>query len=225
MREPIEHLCRQIDYTFADSNLIEQALTHRSAGVENNERFEYLGDSILGFVVADELFQRFSQADEGQLSRLRAKLVKKESLASVARELNLGDYLLLGAGELRSGGQSRDSILADALEALIAAVYLDKGYPASRTLILKLFDKRISALSADAPQKDPKTRLQEFLQSKRLPLPTYQVTEISGEQHDQNFTVSCTVETLQRSTVGTGSSRRRAEQDAAKKFLDDLIHV
>ncbi len=225
MREPIEHLCRQIDYTFTKSHLIEQALTHRSAGNENNERFEYLGDSILGFVIADELFQRFQEADEGQLSRLRAKLVKKESLASIARELNLGTYLMLGPGELRSGGQSRDSILADALEALIAAVYLDNGYQASRALILNLFENRLSALSPNAPQKDPKTRLQEFLQSKRLPLPTYVVTEISGEQHDQSFMVSCTVESLQRRTVGAGSSRRRAEQDAAKKLLDELKHV
>jgi ribonuclease-3 len=222
LRESSEGLCRAIDYRFADGKLIEIALTHRSAGSPNNERLEFLGDAILGFVIADELFSSFPTADEGQLSRLRAGLVRKETLARVGRELELGKYLALGPGELRSGGQSRDSILADSLEALLAAVYLDGGYESVRAIILNLFSRRIGSLSLDSHQKDPKTRLQEFLQARQLSLPEYETLEVSGDQHAQSFVVKCVVEALGMEMTGEGSSRRKAEQEAAGRMLESL---
>ncbi len=221
----MERLLKAIDYTFSDHRLVETALTHRSAGAQNNERLEFLGDAILGFVIADELCRHFEGADEGQLSRLRARLVKGESLAALARELKLGDYLALGAGELRSGGQGRDSILADALEALFAAVYLDGGYEAARRVVLNLFQPRLKTLSLDAQQKDPKTRLQEYLQARRLGLPTYSVVSIAGEQHDQLFRVKCIAPHLEQESEGTGSSRRKAEQAAAERLLARLTRA
>jgi ribonuclease-3 len=217
-----ERLCRAIDYQFVDGKLVEIALTHRSAGSPNNERLEFLGDAILGFVIADELFRSFPTADEGQLSRLRAGLVRKETLARVGRELDLGKYLVLGPGELRSGGQSRDSILADSLEALLAAVYLDGGYESVRAIILNLFNDRVRSLSLDSHQKDPKTRLQEFLQARQLSLPEYETLEISGDQHAQTFVVKCLVEALGMEVTGDGSSRRKAEQEAAGRMLELL---
>ena len=165
MRVPIEYLCRKIGYDFSDKALIDKALTHRSAGGTNNERMEFLGDSILGFVVADELFNNLAHADEGDMSRLRSNLVRGATLAELAREIDLGDYLLLGPGELRSGGQSRDSILADALEAIFAAVYLDGGYVAARMVILDLYKNRLDDITTEKQLKDPKTRLQEYLQA------------------------------------------------------------
>ncbi|PLY14074.1 MAG: ribonuclease III [Sedimenticola sp.] len=224
MREPVERLSRALDYQFSNSQLIDTALTHRSAGSDNNERLEFLGDSILGFIIADELYSRFADADEGQLSRLRAKLVKKESLASIARELEIGSYLNLGPGELRSGGHSRDSILADAFEAILAAIYLDSGYENTRTVILRLFTSRLNKISEKAFQKDPKTQLQELLQSKKLPLPEYAILEITGLQHDQQFSIACKVSNLDYQTTGVGNSRRSAEQSAAKKFLEILTN-
>ncbi len=220
MREPADRLGQALGYRFRDPERLERALTHRSAGPVNNERQEFLGDAILGFIVADVLYHRFPDASEGDLSRLRARLVKKESLAEVAREMELGRYLRLGAGELRSGGQSRDSILADALEAVVAAVYLDGGYQAARELVLGLFRNRLEGLPADAREKDPKTRLQEWLQSRRLPLPSYAIERISGKQHDQEFTVVCRVEALDLATRGRGGSRRKAEQEAAREMLE-----
>lgn len=225
MREPLERLSRRINYDFKDRELVAIALTHRSAGSANNERLEFLGDSILGFVIADELYQRFPKANEGQLSRLRAGLVKGESLARIGRGIDLGDYLFLGPGELRSGGQSRDSIIADALEALFAAVYLDGGYEQSRTVILALFNKRLEALTLDSQQKDPKTRLQELLQARKLSLPTYTIISVSGEQHDQTFSVSCEVPGIAFTSEGVGASRRKAEQAAALNLLDQLTNV
>lgn len=219
MREPIHLLSQRIGHQFEDQSLLEQALTHRSAGSANNERQEFLGDAILGFVVADELYRRFPEADEGRLSRLRAGLVKRETLAAVARQLELGKYLALGPGELRTGGHARDSTLADALEALFAAVYQDAGYQAARRMIRALLQSRLDALAMRALEKDPKTRLQELLQSRRLPLPDYQVIEVSGEQHQQQFTVNCRVAGSTGSTTGSGSSRRKAEQAAAKEYL------
>ena len=219
MREPIQRLSQSIGYDFKDRGLADRALTHRSAGSNNNERQEFLGDAILGFIIADALYHRFPTADEGQLSRLRAGLVKRETLAEIARRLELGKYLVLGPGELRSGGHARDSTLADALEALFAAIYQDGGYPAARRVVRALFDSHIEAVSAEGSEKDPKTRLQELLQSRRLPLPNYQVIEVSGEQHQQRFVVSCTVEGSNDRTRGRGTSRRRAEQDAADKLL------
>ncbi len=222
MREPADRLCNAIGYRFTNRELLETALTHRSAGAQNNERQEFLGDAILGFVIADELWGQFPEADEGQLSRLRAKLVKRDALAAVARQLELGRYLLMGPGELRSGGQSRDSTLADALEALLAAVYLDGGYEAARTLILRLFDERVRSLSPDAQEKDPKTRLQEYQQARGLPLPDYEITKVTGEPHDQTFTVRCSIPGSDRESSGSGASRRKAEQAAAKQLLANL---
>ncbi len=225
MREPVERLCRSIGYQFSNLGLVETALTHRSAGSDNNERLEFLGDAILGFVIADYLHANYPQADEGQLSRLRAGLVKGDSLAQIARQLELGKFLNLGAGELRSGGHSRSSILADAVEALFAAVYLDGGYLEARRVVLELFDEKLSRLSKKSQQKDPKTRLQELLQSRKNPLPSYTIVSITGEQHEQCFTVSCQVEELNIMTEGTGSSRRKAEQDAANRFLRQISDV
>ena len=167
MIEPLHQLYRELGYQFSEESLLKQALTHRSAANLNNERLEFLGDAILGFIVADELYRTFPDANEGQLSRLRARLVKKETLAAIARKLDLGNYLNLGAGELRTGGHARDSILADSLEALFAAVYLDSGYQSARDIVLNLYQKRIEELSPEAQGKDPKTRLQEYLQARK----------------------------------------------------------
>ena len=221
----MERLCRSIGYEFTNKGLVETALTHRSVGSINNERLEFLGDAILGFVIADFLYRNYGEADEGELSRLRAALVKGDSLAEIARTLHLGKYLNLGPGELRSGGHSRNSILADAVEALLAAVYLDGGYPAAREMILSLFEKKLASLSRKSQQKDPKTRLQELLQSRKIALPIYTVISITGEQHEQCFTVSCQVEALNLTTEGSGSSRRKAEQSAANQFLRQLENV
>ncbi|MEJ2610075.1 MAG: ribonuclease III [Candidatus Thiodiazotropha sp.] len=222
MKANINKLCRDLKYSFNDPGLMQQALTHRSVGGRNNERLEYLGDAILGFVIADALFHHFSDATEGELSRLRASLVKRDTLAKVAREFKLGDYLNLGPGELRSGGQSRDSILADGVEAILAAIYLDGGYEATRQVILTIFSPRLLKLSPDSHQKDPKTRLQEHLQSNKVGLPSYEIMDVSGEPHEQHFKVLCVIEELSRQTIGFGSSRRKAEQDAALKMMAEL---
>jgi ribonuclease-3 len=220
----IEELYRSFGYKFTDSKIIEQALTHRSAGGINNERFEFLGDAILGFVVADVLFHRFPEATEGEMSRLRASLVKRDTLAAIAREYDLGDYLILGSGELRSGGHTRSSILADGLEAVLGAIYLDSGYETTREAIFRLFSDRLEKISLNDQQKDPKTRLQELMQARKLHLPTYEVTEIRGEPHNQVFQVICVVDELNQKIVGSGSSRRKAEQDAASQLLSLLDH-
>ncbi len=218
----IERLQRRLGYRFDDPRRLLHALTHRSAGPDHNERLEFLGDAILGFEVADWLFRHEKAADEGQLSRMRAHLVKRETLAEVARELQLGDILRLGPGELRSGGQNRDSILADAVEAIIAAVYLDGGIEAARTLVRHLLGERLTTAGQQLQQKDAKTRLQEYLQGRRLSLPRYQVERVEGDQHRQRFTVSCRVDGLDIATEGQGSSRRKAEQQAAAAFLEAL---
>ncbi len=220
MREPVARLQNQLNHQFSDLSLLDTALTHRSAGMKNNERFEFLGDSILGFVIADYLYEKFPGADEGQLSRLRASLVKKEALAKIARELELGKYLRLGQGELRSGGHSRDSILADAVEAVIAAIYLDTDYQRARDFIFQLYAQQLQSVSMSRSAKDPKTQLQETLQSRRIELPEYEVIESSGPQHKQLFIVDCSVKTLGLKASGSGSSKRKAEQDAAKHLLE-----
>ena len=222
MRAPLERLARALDYSFRSSDLMEQALTHRSAAGLNNERLEYLGDALLDFFVAEALYFRFEEADEGQLSRLRAGMVKKESLAAVARSLNLGDYLRLGAGELRSGGHARDSILADATEAVLAAVYLDGGMEAAKRVVLRLFNPKLDEIDPEQALKDPKTRLQEYLQAYKHPLPEYGILEVGGSQHAQRFKVFCRVLALARESLGTGTSRRRAEQQAARNMLAEL---
>ncbi len=198
---------------------MQQALRHRSVGGTNNERLEFLGDAVLGMVIAHELYTRFPKAAEGELSRLRASLVKKPTLAEVARDLKLGDFLVLGSGELKSGGFRRDSILADALEAVFGAIYLDAGFASCRDVILRLYRNRLDATPAAAQLKDPKTRLQEYLQAQHLDLPEYTVTAIQGQAHRQTFEVSCRVAQLDQQANGTGSSRRRAEQDAAACML------
>ncbi len=222
MRESAERLSRALAYEFNDPELLIQALTHRSAGARNNERLEFLGDALLGQFIAEALYFRHAQADEGQLSRLRAGVVKKESLAIVARDLGLGDFLKLGPGELRSGGHTRDSILADAMEAIIAAVYLDGGMQASKALVLCLFERRLRQQDPDQPLKDPKTRLQELLQARQQDLPEYGIIKVGGSQHSQVFEVFCGVQALNEETRGTGPSRRKAEQQAAELMLARL---
>jgi len=220
--EPVERLQRGLGYQFSDQALLHTALTHRSVGSRNNERLEFLGDAILSFVVSDELYRRFPNSDEGRLSRMRATLVRGDTLALIARELSLGDYLHLGQGEMKSGGFRRDSILADAFEAIIGAIYLDRGIDAAREFIHRHLQQRIDEVEPEKSLKDPKTRLQEFLQSRRLPLPNYEVISVSGEAHAQNFRVECHVTGLDEVLVGEGSSRRKAEQMAADMALKRL---
>jgi ribonuclease-3 len=202
--------------------LLEAALTHRSAGGPHNERLEFLGDAVLNCVAAVLVFREFATADEGELSRFRASLVSGETLAAIAADIGLGSQVRLGSGELKSGGFRRKSILADALEALFGAIYLDGGYAAATTVVERLLATRLDKLPSAAELKDPKTRLQETLQARGLPLPVYAVESISGEAHNQLFNVYCVVEALGLKTLGAGASRRRAEQAAAQLLLDEL---
>lgn len=211
-----------LQYEFTDGRLCTQALTHRSAGNPHNERLEFLGDAMLGLIVAEELYRRFPDADEGLLTRLRAALVRRETLADLAVELDLGAHLRLGEGELRSGGFRRASILANALEAILGAIYLDGGYEACRAAITRLFDRRIAKLSAAETAKDPKTALQEWLQARGRPLPVYRTTGVEGAPHDQHFVVECMLEDAMAPVTGEGSSRRHAEQQAAERMLARL---
>jgi ribonuclease-3 len=214
-----DRLILSLGYEFGNGALLEEALTHRSASGRNNERLEFLGDSILNFVIAAELHQSNPHASEGELSRLRASLVKGETLAELAVDLNLGDYLRLGPGELKSGGFRRASILADALEAILGGVYLDGGFEVCRRLILSLYQRRLAELPSVGELKDPKTRLQEHLQARQQALPVYSVLRVSGEAHAQHFTVECSIDEGFR-TVAVGTSRRKAEQEAARKALE-----
>ena len=214
-------LVKKLGHDFNDPTLLEQALTHCSAGSTNNERLEFLGDAVLDCVISEELFQRYPQAREGELSRLRASLVRRDSLAAVAQTLDIGQYMHLGTGERKSGGHHRGSILSDALEAVLGAIYLDGGYDACRTCILGLFSEMLDNLSKIAALKDAKTRLQEHLQSHHSDLPEYRVIEVTGEAHDQCFEVECVV-TGSEPTRGQGRSRRIAEQGAAEKMLSQL---
>ena len=220
MSHSTKKLSKRLGYQFSREELLEIALTHRSVGTPNNERLEYLGDSVLNFMIADALYHRFDEASEGKLSRLRANLVNGETLAGIARILHLGDFLHLGPGELKSGGFSRDSILAGAMEAIIGAVYLDGGFKKSHELVMRIYHDTLEELSLDIPLKDPKTRLQEFLQAQKLPLPSYNVLTITGRDHSQMFNVECVIEGMMDHVVGQGSSRRKAEQDAASKTLE-----
>lgn len=223
MRNP-EKLCRQLGYEFKQPELLDIALTHRSYGSRNNERMEFLGDAVLGYLVSAELYRRFPQASEGALSRLRASLVKGETLASIATELELGDYMSLGSGELKSGGHRRRSILADAFEAIIGAVYLDSGMENASRLVQRFFDDRFSRVDPDTLKKDPKTRLQEYLQARGDELPDYQVVATEGKAHEQRFRVECKIGTFDATVVGEGTSRRKAEQAAAEKMLQALTN-
>ncbi|GAB2718482.1 ribonuclease III [Halomonas garicola] len=222
MSQTLNAFSRRIGYEFNDTALLELAMTHRSYGGRNNERLEFLGDSIVNFVIAQALFERFPEAREGQLSRLRARLVKGQTLAELAREMSFGECLRLGSGEMKSGGHRRDSILADAVEAVIGAIYLDTGMAAVSERILAWFSERLANISLQDTQKDPKTRLQEFLQSRQAALPHYEVVSVKGEAHAQTFTVECHVELLEQHTTGKGASRRHAEQQAAGDALGYL---
>jgi len=215
----ISRLEKSIDYKFENLNLLKEALTHRSAGAKNNERLEFLGDSILNFVIAADLFIRYPKSSEGDLSRLRASLVNKEGLYLVSQDLKLGDYLTLGSGELKSGGYRRNSILADAVEAIFGAVYIDSDLERCRKLILQLYHTQLENIPDANLLKDPKTRLQELLQSRKLGLPDYDVIEVVGQAHNQQFTVSCKIDKLELQTQGKAASRRKAEQQAADKII------
>jgi ribonuclease-3 len=214
-----DRLCREIGYHFKNPDLLGEALTHRSVGSRNYERLEFLGDGALNFVIASELYQRFPEASEGDLSRLRSSLVKGDKLAELAQRYHLGEHLSLGSGELKSGGYRRASILADALEAIFGAVYLDSGFEQCRALILVVYGPSLESLPDPDQLKDPKTRLQEWLQSRKRPLPEYDVVDVSGEAHKQVFTVACKVEGLTKAVLGVGNSRRKAEQEAAQKTM------
>ncbi len=198
------------------------ALTHRSAGSKNNERLEFVGDSILNFVIGNALYEKFPKADEGTLSRLRAGLVNESTLAERARHLKLGDYLILGSGELKSGGFNRDSILSDALEAIIGSIFKDQDFSVAEQWILNLYTDLLKATSADHVVKDPKTRLQEYLQARGLEVPNYRLLSSDGLSHQQVFHVECRVDSCDVVSKGSGLSRKRAEQQAAEKILDQL---
>lgn len=215
-------LAATLGHSFRDQGLLRQALTHRSHGAGHNERLEFLGDAVLNCVIAAMLYKRFGAIDEGDLSRRRARLVRQESLAEVARELDLGPALRLGEGELKSGGAQRPSILADGLEAVFGAIFLDAGFEAASAVIGRLFAPLIDVLDDGAPLKDAKTALQELLQGRRLGLPRYQMTETRGLAHVQEFQVECQVPELDLRFTGAGSSRRNAEQEAARKMLEVL---
>lgn len=219
MTSSLDRLERKLGYSFRDQDLMLLALTHRSFSGCNNERLEFLGDAILNLIAAEALFERFAKAREGQLSRLRARLVKGETLAVLARGFELGDFLRLGSGELKSGGFRRESILADALEALIGAIYLDAGMEAARERVLAWLADEMTDLTLIDTNKDPKTRLQEFLQSRGGELPHYEVADIQGEPHCRTFFVQCSIELLSEATKGQGASRRIAEQVAAAAAL------
>jgi len=215
----INRLSKKIGYNFSKPELLIQALTHRSAKGLHNERLEFLGDSILGFVIAEVLFEKFPKHDEGDLTRMRSSLVKGVTLAELGRDFNLGEHLILGPGELKSGGHRRESILEDAIEAIIGAVYLDSDMCQCKQLILTWFTSRLNAIKPGNEQKDPKTRLQEYVQGRKIPLPLYDVVDTSGQSHNQQFTVRCTTEVIDTEVIAKGTSRRKAEQAAAQQVL------
>jgi len=215
-------LMRALDYQFNDRALLKLALTHRSKGAKNYERLEFLGDSILGFVVADWLYKNYSQLAEGKLSRMRSSLVRKETLAIVARQLNLSDYLILGEGELKSGGYNRDSILADTVESIIGALYLDSGFDAASRFIYSNFASHFDNISEASTFKDAKSQLQEAMQKNALSLPAYTIVGTVGEQHEQEFTVECLISDAGIRAVAVAKSRRLAEQKAASEVLDQF---
>lgn len=222
----MQKLMQSLGYTYTDLAFLELALTHRSVGAHNNERLEFLGDSVINFIIADELYAKFPKASEGQLTRMRAQLVCAEMLTEIAKKLELGKCIILGSGERRSGGHQRSSILADTLEAIVGSIYLDCGMqlPLVKTTILEWYKDHMHMFDDQTAigNKDPKTVLQELMQSKKLELPCYTVVRIEGEQHDQTFYVECTVALLPEATTGVGNSRRKAEQMAAEQVLEKL---
>lgn len=210
-------LIRNLNYRFSDPGLLQRALTHRSKGAHNYERLEFLGDSILNFVISEHLYDRFEDIQEGMLSRMRANLVRKETLAALARQLDLGTHLILGGGELKSGGFNRDSILSDVLEAIIGAIYQDGGMDAARGFVLHIYRDRLDEVHPGRVLKDAKTRLQELLQKQSLDVPVYELLEVTGEPHNQHFLVECRAAGLAQPVRGEGNARRIAEQEAAAK--------
>lgn len=218
-------LSHKLQYVFNNVSLLENALTHRSVSQKNNERLEFLGDSILNFVIASELYNQYPELSEGDLSRLRAVLVNKDFLARLATQMDLGDHLILGIGELKSGGHRRNSILADTLEAILGAVYLDAGYEECRNVIKVLFHAALHNLPDVEHLKDPKTRLQELLQARKMLLPEYEVAQATGKPHNQTFRVICRIQGIDRLSEGIGKSRRKAEQEAASRMLAELIEM
>lgn len=225
MQDNLKRLCRRLNYTFQTPAYLKQALTHCSAGNKNNERLEFLGDSILSFVIANALYELFPEESEGQLSRLRASLVKGDMLAEIALELELGDYLVLGQGELKSGGFRRASILADALEAIFAAIFLDNGLPACKDVIIQLYSTRLQDKNLNNNLKDAKTKLQEYLQAGKFELPIYTLVKVEGDEHDQVFYIECKTLDLNISTQGHGGNRRKAEQHAASLLLEKIVNL
>jgi ribonuclease-3 len=218
-----EALAVRLQHRFQDARLLRQALTHRSYGTEHNERLEFLGDGVLNCAVALLLYQRFPGLPEGHLSRLRANLVNQESLCRIANELGVGEELLLGEGELKSGGFRRPSILADAFEALLGAVVLDGGFDAAARVVDRIYGPLLAELDPTTQGKDPKTLLQEYLQARHLPLPRYNVVQVKGEAHEQQFQVECVIADLEIRTEGEGPSRRSAEQSAARQAYDQAL--
>ena len=218
-----EQFKRLTGYQFKQQGLLLQALTHRSYSRDkNNERLEFLGDSVLNLVISNHIYNRFDAADEGDLSRIRASLVKQATLAQVARSIDLGDHVNLGGGELKSGGYRRASILSDALEAIIGAIYLDSDYAQTETAVLRLFSQQLENIGSATSLKDPKTRLQEYLQARQQELPVYRVEKTSGKSHAQTFTVNCAIYGGELESQGSGSSRKKAEQQAAEILLQKL---
>lgn len=219
MKEFLTKLYASLDYTFKDKKTLQLALAHRSYAKTSNERLEFLGDSLLNFIIADALFHEYTDVEEGELSRLRANLVNGNILAEIAKELDLGEYLLLGVGEKKSGGANRNSILADAVEAIIGAIYLDSDIETCRKSVLKWFATRLQNIDI-VSGKDSKTKLQELLQASKLPLPVYKVAKVEGEAHSQTFYIECSVPGINYVTQGIGTSKRKAEQLAAELFLE-----
>jgi len=217
--QALNRLQGRLDYQFKDARLLELALTHKSHSRAHNERLEFLGDAVLGYVIADALYDDQPSLAEDALTLIRAALVQKDTLAEVALGIGLGEYLSLGSGERKSGGRQRASILADTLEAIIGAVNLDGGVEAARSLVLRLFEERLAEAGARGASKDPKTRLQELLQGRALALPVYEVVATLGSEHRRTFTVSCQVQGLALTTTGHGSSRRAAEKNAAAAMI------
>ncbi len=220
-----DYISSRLQYRFNNLNLLEQALTHRSRSAANYERLEFLGDSILGFFVAEWLYHRFPELTEGKLSRMRAAIVRKDTLARVARDLELGQALILGEGESKSGGHERNSILADTLEAITGAIFLDSGLDACKEFVLRVFRPHLDQLRSETAYKDAKSRLQEYLQKHGLPVPIYTIVNVSGEPHLQVFEVQCEIEGVEQVFTATGTSRRSAEQSAAEQAIDAMSEV
>ena len=219
MKKAERWLQETLHYEFQDAELFQQALTHRSATNRNNERLEFLGDAVLDFVISEVVYNARPEAPEGDLSKLRSSLVKDESLAQLALELGLGEFLILGSGERKTGGHRRESILADAVEAIFGAVFLDRGFTAARDIVLRAFEARIRDLPDVKDLRDPKTRLQEWLQARKMALPNYELNEVSGQDHKKRFSVTCSVPEKSQVTEGESTTLRKAEQKAARKMI------